>query len=486
MGRFVAVIGGGISGLAAAEAVQRYTASGGSPARVVVFESDAVSGGKIKTAVDNGFVVETGPHGFLDREPKMFALINRLGLESELVSANTASARRFLVRDGLLREIPSSPFAFLRSDILPWSGKLRLLLEPFVPGRPDPSESVFDFAARRIGVQAADTLIDAMVTGIYGGDPRQLSLKSAFPRMYELERDYGGLVRALFALAWQKKWRERKLLAPGSKTKSPTKTKSPVGAPAGTLHSFRRGLGTLVQALAEKTEVHTRSEIRSIKPSAQGWLVRTPAEEIRVDAVVSTVPSYVLRALLVDFEPRGAEEVGQVPYVPCSVVVQCFDQAHVKRSTDGFGFLLPGREQRPVLGSIWASTVFPDHAPQGQVMFRTMIGGARNAELGRASKTELASIARAELNHWMGVDPRPEPNFEAVIPWPEAIPQYNLGHDAVVEAADGLESQYPGLFIGGNGFRGAALLACVAHGDEVGQRVAAHLSSLSSSKSELG
>lgn len=480
--RTVAIIGGGVSGLATAEAIERYAAASGRPTKVIVLESDEAPGGKIKTQIEDGFVIESGPHGFLDKEPKMFELIDRLGIRDELVASNTASARRFIVRAGELRELPSSPMGFLTSDILPFSGKLRVAFEPFMPGPQSNDESVRDFAARRIGPQAADVLVDAMVTGIYGGDPRRLSLKSAFPRMFELERDHGSLVKAQFAIA-AKKRAERKALeakvgvedevADGTAPKQTS-----MGAPTGTLHSFRRGLSTLIDALAARADLRCGQSVETLSRRGQRWVLDARGEQLEVDAVVSTAPAYVVKRLLEPIHPALTEAACSIPYVPCSVVVQAFKPETVRRSVDGFGFLIPGGEERDVLGTIWASTVFPEHAPDGLVMFRSMLGGARRQDLGRVEPQELAERSRSELNHWMGIDPKAEPVLERVIPWARAIPQYEVGHTSRVDAADRVEQELPGLFLSGNAFRGVAVLACVAQGDVVGERVARYLASL--------
>lgn len=469
--RVVAIIGGGVSGLATAESVQRHALQAGLPTRILVLESESSPGGKIRTTKEAGFVVETGPHGFLDKEPKMFELIDRLGLRDRLVSANTSSARRYILRAGRLREVPMSPPAFLTSDILPLTGKLRVLFEPFMPGPPTDEESVRDFAARRIGRQAADVLVDAMVTGIYGGDPRRLSLRAAFPRMFELERDHGSLIRAQIAVAQQR--REQKRLSAGTGAVVPEQRGT--GAPAGTLHSFDEGLGVLIDALAARAEVRCGELVQGIERVGPRYRVHARGEVLEADAVVSTVPAYVVEPLLAPHAPALAARLGRVPYVACSVVVHGFRQEDVGRSVEGFGFLVPGGEKRDVLGTIWASTVFPGHAPAGLVMFRSMLGGARRPDLAHVSDEELARRARAELNELMQVRPKATPVLERVIPWPKAIPQYEIGHGPKVEAADEVERACPGLFVSGNAYRGVAVLACVAQADLVGERVARHL-----------
>ena len=412
-------------------------------------------------------MVETGPHGFLDKEPKMFELIDRLGLSDELVPADTSSARRFIVRANKMRELPSSPPGFLLSDILPLPGKLRVLWEPFARGRPDNvDESVWEFAARRIGRQAADVLVDAMVTGIYGGDPKELSLKSAFPRMFELESQHGSLIRAQMAVA--KERRRQRQLAAGAHVPE----QSSAGAPAGTLHSFRKGLGTLTNALADRASIHFDQPAQSLSRRDGGYVLKTPKGEHEADAIVLTTPTRTMVDLL---GPWGDESIGalsEIPYAAVHVVVHAFSRDAIPNGKlHGFGFLIPGGERRDILGSIWASSVFPVHVPDNAVMFRTMIGGYRRPDLASLSNEELLIHARAELEAFCGLSPDAKPLLARVIRWDEAIPQYTKGHEARVETADAFESRNPGLFLSGNGLRGVAMLNCVAEADRTAERI---------------
>lgn len=456
MSRTVAIVGGGISGLAVAEAVERKSAESGAPAKAIVLEADAFAGGKIRSAKQDGFVVDLGPHGFLDKEPLMFALIDRLGLRGDLIGANQAAARRYIVRHGRLCEVPGSPPKFLASDVLSWPAKLRVLVEPFARGRPEGDESVWAFAARRIGKQAADVLVDAMVTGIYGGDPKALSLKSAFPRMAEIEDQYGSLLKAQLSIAKSKK-----------------QLPAQAGQPTGTMHSFTNGLGTLTTALAARHTVTTGFAAQSIERSDR-FTVRGTGDPIDADAVVLAVPADVTASLLGPHLPAIADTASKVPYAPMAVVVHGF-AAEAAPDLDGFGFLAPHLEARRVLGSIWASSVFPAHVPKGTIMFRTMIGGARNAALAEQGDDALVAYAREELSALCGLAPIAKPIVERVIRWPRAIPQYVVGHQARVDAIDAVEVELPGLFVTGNAYRGVAMLTCVADAERVADRVVAQL-----------
>lgn len=446
--RTIAVVGGGISGLSVAEAIDRRSRAAGRPIRTVVLEEEPLTGGKIKTTREDGFVIESGPHGFLDREPKANELLSRLGLDRAVLRANEASANRFVVRKGKLRKLPSSPPAFLSSDVLPLAAKLRVLAEPLIKkSNGEEDESVWDFAARRIGPVAADQLVDAMVTGIFGGDPRALSLKSAFPRMRELEDQYGSLIKAQMKL----------------------------GAPKTVLCSFEQGLGAWLDALTARADVRTRSGVKGILQSDNQFVVVGDGDKVRADGVVLAVPAYVASQLISVYAQEEAKKIGGTPYAPIAVVIHGFEKSAIGRELDGFGFLSPYIEQRKVLGSIWASTVFPAHAPEGTVMLRTMVGGWRMPELVELDDARIFEAVRDELSALMGIKKNVPAIYEKVIRWHKGIPQYTVGHSARVAAADRAEEKIPGLFFAGNAFRGVAMIACVADADKVAERAVAHV-----------
>lgn len=470
--RRVAIVGGGISGLSIAEAVTRKAEAGGQPVEVIVLEADDAPGGKIRSSTEDGFVVETGPHGFLDKEPAVFALTDRLGLGQDLLRADEAAAKRYIVRAGKLRMVPMKPPQFLLSDILPLFAKLRVGMEPFAKSRPATEESVWQFAARRIGKTAADVLVDAMVTGIYGGDPKALSLKSAFPRMYELESKYGGLFKAQLAIA-----KEKKLLAAQAGAPAPDLPKSAPGQPTGTLHSYRHGLGQLTGGLAERAQVRYGFSAEAIDKAAtfDMFRVRGTQDAVEADAVVLTPPAFVSAKLLGPHAPEVSRHFEAVPYSDIAVVVHGFDAQEVGGTLDGFGFLAPHGEGRRILGSIYASSVFPVHVPDGRVMFRTLLGGSRNPEAAQGSDAELLARAKAELAALGCVPDSATPVLQKVIRWEKGIPQYTMGHAERVAAADAVESTIPGLFVSGNGFRGVAMLACVGDAQKVADRVVSYL-----------
>lgn len=454
----VAIIGGGISGLSVAEALSRHGAAAGLGLQPIVLEAEREPGGKIRTIREQGYVVETGPHGFLDKEPKFNALVERLGLTASLLPANEAAERRYVVRGGKLRLLPAKPPQFLTSDILPLFAKLRVALEPLIAKkRGDEEESVWSFAARRLGRQAADVLVDAMVTGIYGGDPKRLSVRAAFPLLEQLEAKHGSLIKGQIAVS-----KARKQLGAGG---------GQFGGPRGRMHSFQNGLGELIDALAARADV--RRGFRAAEAEVQGGLqIRSEAGDVlAADALVVTAPAFEMARLFGGRAEGEARLLEQIAYAEVAVVVQAFSSQVMAGAADGFGFLVPHLEAREVLGSIWASSVFEGHAPKDRVMMRTILGGARRPEHARGDDATLSARARREVLGLLGKPPGTVPEYERIIRWERGIPQYELGHGEKVAAADALERRLPGVFLGGNGLRGVAMIACVADADRVAEKV---------------
>lgn len=438
----VAIIGGGIAGLAVAEAIRARDPQ----IRSIVLEAEEALGGKIRTRQVDGFVVETGPHGFLDKNEQANAIIERVGLAQERLPANEASAARFIVRAGKLRALPAKPPAFITSDILPFMAKARVALEPFISQKNDDrEESVYEFAARRMGPVAASVLVDAFVTGIYGGDPKQLSLTAAFPRLAELEAEFGSMIKAQVKLRAQS------------------------AGPRGVLHSFGSGLSTLIDALAKGTEVRTGFTARRIERKA-GFVVHSDGDRVEADAVVMATPAYVAADLVRPYAEAQADRLASIPFVPVAVVVHGFRAEDLGHDLAGFGFLCPDGEGRKILGSIWASTVFVGHAPDGMVMLRTLLGGARRPEYAEGDDETLGRRALDELIALMGIRDV-EPVMRQIIRWPQGIPQYTLGHATRAAAADEAETAVPGLFFGGNSLRGVAMIQALADAHLVSDKV---------------
>ncbi len=393
---------------------------------------------------EDGFVVEHGPNGFLDSKPDALDLAARVNASEHLLRASPLARNRFICRGGRLRRLPEGPPAFLASRLLSWRGKVRVLREPFAPPPPDTDETLAEFAQRRLGSEALDFLIDPMVSGVFAGDPERLSLRASFPRIWELEREYGGLFKALWRLSREGK-RQR-----GS---------GPAG-PGGTLTSFRGGVRTLVETVAAAlgASLILDAPVRRIERTASGYRVVAGEQEVSASAVVLACPAYEAARLCGDFAPDLAQELWAIPYAPITVVATAYARTDVPHPLDGFGFLVPRREGRPVLGTLWDSSVFPDRAPEGRVLLRTMLGGARHPDLAALPEREAVAAVRAQLRDLLGV--RADPLRVWVYRHERGIPQYEVGHLARMGRIEAALQALPGLFLCHNAYRGIALNDC--------------------------
>jgi len=401
----IAVLGGGVAGLAAACRLGRDH-------DVVLFEARDRLGGNIVTETMEGCRVEWGPNGFLSNAPATLRLADDLGLTERLLRAREAAATRYVWRAGKLRALPAKPQQFLTSDCLPLFARLRVLLEPFARRAPEGDESVFDFAARRIGRGAAEVLVDAFVTGVFAGDPKRLSVRSAFPRLKKLEDAHGSLIK-------------------GAKGRG--------FGPPGVLTSFDHGLQVLIDALAERVDVRL----------GEAWDALEPRD---FDRVVCTIPAPRAAALA---GGELGELLAKVPTAPVAVVATIFDEP--LDVPDAFGFLAPRGQGLRVLGALYDSSIFDGRAPKGLRLFRTMVGGRRDPGALDLSDDELFELVARDLRsvwgHWK------EPRATRVIRWPLGIAQYEVGH---AELLARIESACPDwLRVAGSSYRGVALNACV-------------------------
>jgi oxygen-dependent protoporphyrinogen oxidase len=451
----VIVVGGGMSGLSLAWRLRELR-----PDReVLVLEAGERAGGKARTVSAEGFLCETGVNGVLDNKPSTLGLAGRMGLEP--LRSNDSSRRRFVIKNGRLAKLPEAPQEFLTSPLLSPLGRMRVILEAFTPkGDLSRDESLADFARRRLGKEAFGRLIDPMATGIYAGDPERLSLRSCFPRIYELERDYGGLIRAMIRL-------KREAKKKGAK--------GPGAGPGGTLTSFRGGMSELADALARSlgASLMLKRTAASVSRKGKGWSVALEdGEDLDATQVVLACPAREASRLLRESVPEVSRLAGRISYPPVSVVCFGIRQGSIGCSTDGFGFLAPGCERRRIMGTLWDSSIFPGRAPEGYSLLRSLVGGARAPETARLSDSDLTDVVIKELVGIMGLKGRPD--FVRIFRWEEAIPQYEIGHQALVEGISDALGGSPGLHVRCNWVGGVSLNDCVANSERLAQELAAN------------
>jgi len=444
----VVVVGGGISGLTLAFTLQEVARRLGAPLSLTVVEAGPRAGGHIRTTHADGFLVESGPNGFLNREPHTLALIDDLGLQSRLVHARAESRTRYIVRDGRLCAVPSGPVSLLTSSALSWAGKLRLLREPFASGPPaHTEESIYDFATRRIGAEAAEMLVDAAVAGISAGDSRQLSVEAQFPQMVEMERDHGSLLRAML--------------------------KTPRPATPRRLLSFDRGMQVLVDELRGRLgpSLHVDRPVQALRRSGDVWrLTCAGGPVLEADQVVLSVPAWAAAAMLRDAAPELAACVGRVSYAGLTVVGLGYAASDIPRALDGYGYLVTRPEGLATLGVVWESSLFPGRAAGGTALLRVFLGGARRPELAAAPPEQALNVARQELDRVMRITA--EPRHVSVVAWPRAIAQYTLGHTVRQHEMRTVLDRHPGLHISGTAFDGVSFNHAVKSGRLTARRLA--------------
>lgn len=448
----VVIIGGGLSGLSTAWLLNQQAKKYQIPVEITLFEKDQQPGGKIRSVREDGFLCEWGPNGFLDNKPQTLELCRNMGISDRLHRSNDNARKRFIYTGGKLHQLPENGPSFLKSKLLSWPGKLRLMAEPFAAKAPGGDESLAAFGRRRLGTEAMQKLIAPMASGIFAGDPETMSLQSCFPRIAELERDYGGLFKAMLMLARQKK-RERE----------EGKVSSSAAGPGGVLTSFKDGIQFLTDALASQLgqQLQTSAAIATISRAGDKWLLHTmDGEQLMADLVVLAAPAYAAANMLQGLDGGLSDTLRQIRYSSLNVVCCGYNLSGLGHPLDGFGYLIPKEEGRTCLGTLWDSSMFESRAAGGKVLLRSMAGGACRPELYDLSDEELLAGVQADLKHIMGIGAKPV--FSRIIRHKQAIPQYTVGHTERLEAIDGWLQQLPGLFLTGNAFKGVGLNDCVA------------------------
>lgn len=440
------VVGAGIAGLAAAH---RLVEAG--DRSVLVLEAADRLGGNIRTTRADGFTIEWGVNGFLDSVPETLALAGALGLT--VVRANASASVRYLYRGGRLRPVPMKPQRFLGSDLLSLRGRLRVLGEPLVRAGADGDETIFDFAERRIGREAAEILVSAMVSGVYAGDARRLSLASTFPKMAEMEREHGSLTRAMIAKARARRRNGQPRGAGGG----------PAG-PSGTLSSFEDGMETLIEKLAARVgrdRIRTCTPVDRVEPLGAGYRVRTGrGESFSAGQVVVAAPARAASSFLHPLDPVLAAELAGIEYAPLAVLALAYRDEDLPAPLAGFGFLAPPEQGLRILGCLWDSSIFSNRAPLGWALVRAMIGGARDPGAADLPEEELLQAVRRDLAVSMGI--AAAPRWHRVFRHPLGIPQYVVGHAARLSRIEERRSRWPGLMLSGNSYRGVSVNHCVA------------------------
>jgi oxygen-dependent protoporphyrinogen oxidase len=457
----VVVIGAGISGLCVAYWLKKQGIN------VRVLEKDSEVGGTMKTLHDNGWLIETGPNSALETTALFGQLFEELGITNRRVYASEIASKRYILRDGHLHPLPMNPVSFFTSTLWSFSAKLRLLKEPFI-GRATKEETIAEFVERRLGKEFLDYAINPFVAGVYAGNPEQLSVQAAFPKLYALEKKYGGLIKGM--ILGKKERRQRNETA---------KDRS-------RMFSFVDGMQTFPNALAArlKENISLNCSVENIIPMRAGkfpvyhisFRRNDTSTTIAANAVVLSTPAYTAANIIRAIDPEMAKLLKTIYYPPVAEVFLGFKRTQIKRDLDGFGYLIPAKENRKILGTIWSSAIFPNRAPEGGVALTTFVGGSRNPELLTNNDEQMANIVLSELQSIMGIEGKPI--YNKVIRWEKAIPQYNLGYDKVLQAMEMFEKNFQGAFLCGNYRGGISVGDCVMSAERMSGKILQHLERL--------
>ena len=416
---------------------------------ITIFEADRRVGGKVWTEKGpEGYLCEGGVNGFLDKIPKTLELCRDMAVAP--LPADKSAQKRYVYSRGELHKLPEKPPEFLKSRLLSVRGRLRVIYEIVAGGTDDPDETLGQFATRRLGREAYERLIDPMASGVFAGDASRLSLKSCFPRIHEIEAEYGSLIRGLIQLQKKAK-REGRQNAPGP-------------GPGGTLTSMLDGMSALTDSLAEKLghRIRMATAVTDIDRQGGRYLLHLEGGEVHEsDVLILASPAHAQAQMLRAMDSPLAESLTEIPYPALSVCCFGYRRERVGKVLDGFGFLIPSKERRAILGTIVDSNVFPGRAPEGSILLRSMVGGARSPELAQLPDEQLTGRVRSDLQDILGISA--EPDFIRIFRHERAIPQYLVGHAARLQAIEEKLRQHPGLVLTGNAFRGVSLNDCVVN-----------------------
>lgn len=468
----VAIIGGGISGLSSAYYLNKRAAEKGQDFQITILESADYWGGKIKTEIVDGFVIEGGPDAYLLTKPWMRALAHELGMGADLQGTNPNFSETFIVQagklttipSGLSMTIPSEFFPVIKTKLMTWPQKIRMAFDLIIPARrEDSDESLAGFISRRLGRAAYEYLVGPLLSGIYAGDGDRLSLQATFPILREMELEHGSLIKGAIALR-KKRTRLRKKKDGSRKSKAPSIFESP-----------KSGLGSIANALVsslEKTNVDMRlkTPVKKIVKKGSGYLLSLESgDELEVDALVLATPTYISGHFLELIAPVIAKELSQIEHVSTATVSLAYRKEDVPTNLEGYGYIIPQQEESEALACTWTSSKWEHRAPEGIALLRVFLGRIQDDEPLPQDEETLIALAKSELGKTLDI--KVEPMESWVFRWEKAMPQYNLGHPERIERIEAELLNFPNLALAGNGYYGIGLPDCVNSGIQAAEKL---------------
>jgi protoporphyrinogen/coproporphyrinogen III oxidase len=477
----IAIIGGGIAGLAAAYELEKAH-NAGAPVSYTLFEARERLGGSLSSEIIDGAVIERGPDSFLTEKPAAAELCRELGLGDQLLPSNDANRKTYiLVRnrlvalpDGLMFLIPTKLIPTALTRLFSVTTKVRMALELLHPPRPSglPDESVADLVERHYGTEAVNRLADPLLSGIYGGDATQLSARTVLPRLVEMETQYGSLTRGMLAA-------HRKMRGMAKAAQSNGNSSTAPRPPRSIFTALRGGMQQLVDALTAKIDpasIRVSTPVSSISKNRNGWTVQAGGVEEDYDAIIFASPAWAAGALLAPIDPVLGEDLSTIPYSSSITINLVYDESKLGTLPEGFGFLVPAVENRAMLACTFVQRKFLGRTPPGKAVFRAFLGGIRNESLMTEPDEALVAVVRRELSEILGdkaVSASVEPEYTQVTRWRRAMAQYSVGHQDRIARISSHAATLPGLRLVGNAYDGIGIPDCIRLGRKAAKELAA-------------
>ncbi len=458
MPQHVVVIGGGIAGLSAAYDLSR------AGIQHTLFEKNSRLGGVIETRRHDGCVLELGPDSFISQKPEMAALIKELGMEGEIIGSNDHQRTTHILKhgklvplpEGVMMIVPSKVMPMVKSNLLSWATKIRMGFEMLRQPKRYPDRSVAEFVVDHFGQETLDYLAEPLLSGVYGGDPAELSINSVLPRFAEMEATRGSLSRAV--------------MFPKKPAGGPAKPGAPKGPGGGSLfRTVASGLGSVIDTLSGYATVKNIA-VERIERRGDAFAVRAAGEWVEASAVIIATPGPQAVGLIEGVDPELSAVVGTIPYSSSSLVSLIYDEAKFDGKRAGFGFLVPAKERKRMAAATFVGTKFSHRAPDNRILLRCFFGGSGDEAILKESDDSMVAIAREELKAILGLTAAPL--FTTVSRWPQSMAQYTVGHAVRLAEIKRRTAAIPGFYLAGNAYDGIGLPDCV----RTGRQAAANIS----------
>lgn len=454
MAKRIVVIGGGITGLSAAHRLTELKGENNLDIEVILIEKTDKLGGAVTTVKKDGFLIELGPDMFFTKKPWALNLSKQLGLEKEFIETNESKRGTYVlwknklvpIPEGFLMLAPSKIIPFLKTPLFSWGGKLRMMADLFISKKSVRDESLASFVRRRFGDEALERVAQPMIGGIYTADPEKLSLRATMPQFVEMEEKYGSVIKGML--------------------NNNKDNQHDSGARYSQFLSFTNGMQTLINALEKslpEESIYLEESVNHIGKNNDNWEIQTDKRKLTASGVIVTTPSYHAASLVRDIDNDLASEIHSIEYASSAVIIAAYKSEMISQNINGFGFVVPNVERSDLIACSFSSIKFDGRAPEGYILIRAFVGGALNPEILELKDDQIIDRAISELKEILGI--KDDPEFTLIQRYPQAMPQYHLGHIEKVESIFGKLTKYKGLVLAGNAYSGVGIPECVHSGE---------------------